>query len=111
MDTNDRTNSSDETRGIDYSSSNTDQELHNINRQNSRSESFNDDEEPTNVGRAKSENDDYSNTGNSANYSASDRKEKLTDENYGMTGQYTRKDIINKFESKDENESEENKNS
>ena len=111
MDTNDRTNNSDETRGIDYSSSNTDQELHNINRQNNRSESFNDDEEPSNVGRAKSENDDYSNTGMGAHYSASDRKEKLTDENYGMTGKYTRKDIINKFENKDENESEDNKNS
>jgi len=99
----DRNNQSEENRNREYTSSNNDQQFHNQNMRQ-QDDFQEDDQAETNVQRAKSENDDYSNTGTGANYSASDRKEKLTDENYGMSGQYTRKDIINDFENSDNEE-------
>ncbi len=106
MDTNDINNEEQDRNATEYTGSNQNREFHNASRQDNRSASEEDDQELTNVSRGQHESDDYSNTSTGSNYSASDRKEKFTDENYGMAGQYTRKDIINKFENNDESESE-----
>lgn len=87
----------------EYTRTHENREFHNISErdQSITPEDLDGPVENENFDAFRAEGDLYPNTITGSRVSASDRKENFTDENYGATGQKTRKDIIRDTETEE----------